>query len=64
MDFSCESMKEMFALRQFDGKKHLHCESWEAWANLLIGADRVRAIKEAGRAEESEHGMENTCVSG
>lgn len=56
-------MKEMFALRQSDGKKHSHCESSKAEADLLIGADCVRTIKEAGRAEESEHGMRNTCVS-
>lgn len=57
-------MKETFAPRQFDGKKHSHCEPSKAEADSLIGADCVRTIKEAGRAEESEHGMKNTCVSG
>lgn len=57
-------MKEMLAPRQFDGKKHSHCEPSIAEADSLIGADCVRTIKEAGRAEESEHGMKNTCVSG
>lgn len=54
--FSRESAKEMFALRQFDGRKCSQSESPEAFADLLIVTDCVNTIKRgrSGRGERAQ----------
>lgn len=52
-DFSCDRMREMFVIRQFDRRKHSHCESLKALADLLIVTDWVETIKR-GRGSKGE----------